>query len=185
MAITVGVQKLASESPEVVNASIVLTSDQILQNPIIVLGEPSIYAQIYSQLGIKPDQYSLSTVVLLEVQSQLPGITAYNYFAKYAKKGFKVRSIIGPTGARGPIGAMGATGPAGSDGVLGPQGPQGPDGPTGATGPAGQASEFGFVYTRILSNEIVTIPINRQMAVVGDLEVDGVLNVEGELVIQD
>lgn len=174
--ITVGVQKLASESPEVVNASIVLTSDQILQNPIIVLGEPSIYAQIYSQLGIKPDQYSLSTVVLLEVQSQLPGITAYNYFAKYAKKGFKVRSIIGPTGARGPIGAMGATGPAGPDGIQGPQGP---------TGPAALFSGDGFVYTRILSNEIVTIPINRQMAVVGDIEVDGVLNVEGELVIQD
>lgn len=176
MAITVGVQKLASESPEVINASIVLTSDQILQNPIIVLGEPSIYAQIYSQLGIKPDQYSLSTVVLLEVQSQLPGITAYNYFAKYAKKGFKVRSIIGPTGARGPIGAMGATGAAGPDGIQGPQGP---------TGPAALFSGDGFVYTRILSSEVVTIPINRQMAVVGDIEVDGVLNVEGELVIQD
>lgn len=173
MAITVGVQKLASDSTDVVLANIVLTSDQILQNPIIVLGDPIIFAQIYSQLGIRPDQWVLSTVILLEVQVQLPGITAYNYSVRYTRKGSRSRSIVGPTGARGPAGS------AGFPGATGPQGPQGPQGPTG---PSNGAGPDNFSYKRVAPGVKITIPDDQQMAVYGGLTNEGEIVNLGEII---
>jgi hypothetical protein len=171
--ITVGVQKLPTDSANVIFASVVLTSDQIIPNPIIALGDPQIYSRIYSQLGIRQDQYVLANVVLIQVQVQLPGLTAYSYNVRFVRVGTALGSpFIGPTGPKGPVG------PVGSTGIQGPAGPLGPTGPAGAVGIGGH-----FSYKRIETNTTITIPVNQQMAVHGGLELYGTLNVLGELTL--
>jgi len=172
--ITVGVQKLPSDNSNVVFAAIVLTSDQILPNPIITFGEPSIYSRIYSQLGIRQDQYVLANVALIQVQVQLPGFTAYSYNARFVRNGTVLGSqFIGPTGPRGIVGPVGPTGVMGPPGAIGP------------TGPASSGSVDNFSYKKVDTNVTVTVPINQQMIVIGGLELEGTLDLIGELVLPE
>ena len=49
----------------------------------------------------------------------------------------------------------------------------------------GGSSPPNFSYRIIAAASILTIPTNQQMLVVGPVEVDGVLNIDGELILME
>lgn len=103
----------------------------------------------------------------------------------------------GVTGPKGPTGSQGQTGAGipGSTGVAGVQGPTGPfGGPPGFTGVRGITGSEGiqgpqgttgvgsgivFSVAHILVGETIIIPDRRQMVLVGALDNEGILDIEG------
>lgn len=82
--------------------------------------------------------------------------------------------IQGSTGLQGAAGLQGLTGPFG-----GPPGETGIQGTQGATGAAGSGGGFAFSVSHILSSETIIIPDRRQMVLVGSIDNEGILDIEG------
>jgi hypothetical protein len=61
----------------------------------------------------------------------------------------------------------------------------GPPGAIGPTGPASSGSVDNFSYKKVDTNVTVTVPINQQMIVIGGLELEGTLDLIGELVLPE
>jgi hypothetical protein len=139
MTITIGVLRQVSDQANVVSASVLLNSDQILANPISVLVQPVYFNQIYAQLQIDPTQYQIGQLTLAQVPVPFQGLYTYQFAVRFVQNGTAVTSqqFVGPQGPPGIPGKAGAPGMIGSEGPPGPTGPQGPQGVTGATGPFG------------------------------------------------
>lgn len=135
MAITVGVQKLISSQSNVVQGTIVLSSDAILQNPLVTLSQPDLYQQVFSGLGITSSEHDISQISCTKVESVFVGQFSYTFAVRYVLKGtidLLANQFQGPPGPIGPIGPKGD--PYGTE-LVGPTGPMGPAGPVGPAGP--------------------------------------------------
>lgn len=145
--ITIGVQKLASGVSNVVQGTVVLSSDQLLANPYVTLFSPSIYPQVLLGLEITLDQYDLSQVSFTEVKSPFVGQFSYLFAVRFVLKNTidpLARQFQGPPGVIGPKGPQGEPGiPGGPVGPIGYTGPTGPTGPRGDTGPLGPTGPTG------------------------------------------
>lgn len=179
MATSVGVQKVVSESANVIQASILITSDTVITDPIGFLNSPQVVNQIYRTLGINPDSWDIVQISLNPNISS--GLYQYNFSTRYLKKGTSsyifqqfqgIPGPIGPMGPVGPVGLPGPTGPTGSSGPTGPTGPTGlngptgpngstgptgPTGPTGSTGPTGPTGPAGSTPSRIVPLDVYDI----------------------------
>ncbi len=140
MSITVGVQKVRSESSEVVQAVVLLTSAGPLQSPLASLASKEVMSDVMRNLGISPLIWEIAQTSMSDARTNF-GQVVYNFAVRFVKKGSKVPAIqqfMGPPGAQGPRGAAGTDGsPGGPPGPDGPEGPDGPPGPGGATDLAG------------------------------------------------
>ena len=146
MTITIGVQELVSDNPNIIVAQVLLGSDQILPNALTVLSRPENLLHIYSSLGISQDVYDIGQVSLSNIVSQFISQFTYQFSMRFVKKGEPVspNQFIGPPGPPGKQGhpggpgGPGVPGPTGPAGVTGPfGGPQGSPGHQGSPGPAG------------------------------------------------
>jgi len=143
MAVNVGVQKLASNSKNIITATVVLTSDVAILDPISALSNPSIITRIYNQLSITPETYQLT-----QVSSAAPSISNLGYIYNFAVRFQKIGTVpetnqfLGPPG---PVGVQGPRGPVGPPGFIGPVGPPGIEGNTGPRGPTGFSGSPGLV----------------------------------------
>jgi len=155
MAITLGVQRTASDQANVVTATVLLNSDAILPNPLAALVEPTIFRQVYATLGIDPASYDIGQVALQSITSPLFQVFVYSFAIRFVKKGTAVttQQFIGPPGMPGAPGQPGAPGVPGSAGVPGPTGPQGATGPGGGGG----GTLFGDATGPVSSNLVVGI----------------------------
>ncbi len=139
MTVTLGVLQQASSQANVVVATVLLNSDQILANPLATLVQPQYFNQIYSTLNLNPAQYSIGQVTLAQVPVPFESLYTYQFAVAFVQNGTPVTSqqFIGPAGAPGIAGKAGQPGQQGVAGPAGPTGPTGPQGVTGATGPFG------------------------------------------------
>lgn len=156
MTLTVGVEKLPSNASNVISAYVVLSSDAILENPLVSLNNTEVFSQVFATLGVSPKDYVLSQVTLNTVTTPFTGLISYSFGVRLVKAGTvdpmvnQFQGPPGPVGVRGPQGeiglqgAAGAPGPAGPQGVTGPfGGPQGSPGATGLAGPTGSIGATG------------------------------------------
>ena len=137
MTVTLGIQQQLSDQTNVVVASVLLNSDQILANPLSTLVEPVYFNQIYTTLQISPNQYQIGQITLGQVPVPFAGIYTYQFAIRFVQNGTPVTSqqFLGPQGPPGIPGKAGAPG-IGSEGPPGPTGPQGATGVMGSTGPS-------------------------------------------------
>jgi hypothetical protein len=157
-ATTVGVEKLASNVSNIINAYVLVNTDIILPNPIVYLNQPEIFSQIFSTLELHPDEWVISQITMAAVTQPFTHIFAYSFNIRLLKAGTKdpqVNQFVGPAGpqgVRGPDGQGGFQGPPGVPGSQGPAGPTGPAGgpvgPTGPTGPRGLTGPLGPTGTQ-------------------------------------
>lgn len=152
MAVTLGVQKVASDKANIVSAQVLLNSDEILPNPLAKLMEGSVITSIFAQLNLSMEEWELGSVALSQVTSPFFSLFTYNFSMRFVLKGTAVVDavFIGPPG---PPGVPGAQGPVGQQGAQGLAGVTGPPGLPGATGPAGpqgpqgiQSNINGFIF---------------------------------------
>lgn len=156
MTVTVGVEKLPSNASNVISAYVLITSDSVLENPLVTLASPDVFSQIFSVLGVSSKDYSMSQVSLGQVTTPFTGLVSYSFGVRFVKAGTldplvnQFQGPAGPQGVRGPQGEVGPAGPVGAPGPAGPQGvtgpfggPQGSPGPTGYTGPTGPQGPTG------------------------------------------
>jgi len=151
MAVSLGVQKVPSESPDVVQAVVLLTSDSVLRDPLGTLTSPEIMQQILQILEISQADWALTWVTAAPPLSVF-GSWQYNFSLRFLRNGASSALLqqfqgppgfpgkkgdIGPPGPQGNLGGPGGPGPTGGIGPTGAQGPTGADGVTGATGPSG------------------------------------------------
>lgn len=168
MNITVGVEKLPSNASNVVQAYILLNTNEILPNPLVAINEQQVFNQVYSTLGLNPNEWFLSQITLSQVTEPFTALYAYSFGIRLVKIGTKdpeanqfqgpvgpkglkgikgdqgiqgIRGATGPQGATGPFG--GPPGPPGVTGLPGPTGFQGPTGPRGFQGSPGQTGPAG------------------------------------------
>jgi hypothetical protein len=168
MNITVGVEKLPSNASNVVQAYVLLNTNEILPNPLVAINDSQVFNQIYSTLGISPNDWFLSQITLTQVTEPFTALYAYSFGIRLVKIGTKdpeanqfqgpvgpkglkgvkgdpgvqgVRGSTGPQGSTGPFG--GPPGPPGVTGLPGPMGSQGPTGPRGFQGSPGQTGPVG------------------------------------------
>ena len=139
MTTTIGVQKLISDQTNVVVATILLSSDTILQNPINVLVSPVNFNQVYQSLQINSSNYQIGQLTLQTVNSPTVGTFQYTFSVRFVQNGTAVaqQQFIGPPGVQGQPGRAGLQGSPGLQGLQGATGLQGPTGPQGQTGPSG------------------------------------------------
>lgn len=144
MAITIGVQPVVSDQDNVVEAVVLLNSDESLPNPLVTLITPDNLDTIYTALNISRSDFDISQITLSDVIKPLFLQFTYNFSIRFTQSGTRVAStqFVGPPGVPGPRGPQGPAipGPQGQQGLQGPTGPLGPAGaigPTGAVGPAG------------------------------------------------
>ncbi len=121
MTTTIGIIKQASGLPNVVQAVIVLNTDQILENPITTFSDPLILAQVYSGLGITPTDYEIGQLSFSRVETPFSGLFSYSFGIRLAQVG----TIVTDTQFMGPPGPPGDPGSPGSPGLLGPPGTSG------------------------------------------------------------
>lgn len=152
MAVTLGVQKVASDKANIVSAQVLLNSDEILPNPLAKLTEGTILSSVFAQLSLSMDEWEIGSVALSQVTSPFFSLFTYNFSMRFVLKGTAVVDavFIGPPG---PPGVPGGQGPAGQQGAQGLAGVTGPPGLPGATGPAGpqgpqgvQSNINGFIF---------------------------------------
>jgi hypothetical protein len=152
MAVTLGVQKVASDKANIVSAQVLLNSDEILPSPLAKLSEGPIITSVFAQLNLSMDEWEVGSVALSQVTSPFYSLFTYNFSMRFVLKGTAVVDavFIGPPG---PPGVPGGQGPAGQQGAQGLAGVTGPPGLPGATGPAGppgpqgvQSNINGFVF---------------------------------------
>jgi len=141
MATTVGVQQVASDQSNVIQAVVVLNTDEIVPAPLDLLMEPGIISQVTTTLGISLNDYDIANVTFTKVDSPFYSEFAYNFAIRFVEK-----DTIDQEAElfQGPAGPAGAQGPAGNPG--GPVGPQGPLGPTGTIGPIGPAGGSPLIF---------------------------------------
>jgi hypothetical protein len=139
MTITIGVLQQISDQSNVIVASVLVNSDQILANPLATLVQPVYFNQIYQTLNITPQQYAIGQVSLVQVPVPFQGLYTYQFAIRFVQIGTLVttQQFIGPQGPPGIMGEPGAPGAIGPEGPPGPTGPIGPQGVTGVTGPFG------------------------------------------------
>lgn len=128
MTTTVGVQQLASNASNVINAFVLLQTDEILPNPITKINDSAVFSQIFQTLGITPSVWSISQMTLARIGTQREGLFSYE---------FNIRLVQINTRDSSAAQFQGPAGPQGLPGQQGAQGIQGPTGLTGAVGPAG------------------------------------------------
>lgn len=156
MTVTVGVEKLPSSASNVISAYVLISSDSILENPLVTLASPDVFNQIFAVLGVSSKDYTMSQVSLGAVTTPFTGIVSYSFGVRFVKVGTidplvnQFQGPAGPQGVRGPQGEVGLQGPPGAPGPAGPQGvtgpfggPQGSPGATGFTGPTGPQGPTG------------------------------------------
>lgn len=168
MNITVGVEKLPSNASNVVQAYILLNTNEILPNPLVAINEQRVFNQVYSTLGLDPSEWFLSQITLSQITEPFTALYAYSFGIRLVKVGTKdpeanqfqgpvgpkglkgIKGDSGIQGVRGPTGPQGATGPFGGPpgppgvtGLLGPTGLPGPTGPRGFQGSPGQTGPAG------------------------------------------
>lgn len=156
MTVTVGVEKLPSNASNVISAYVLVSSDSVLENPLVTLASPDVFNQIFAVLGVSPKDYTMSQVSLGAVTTPFTGIVSYSFGVRFVKVGTldplvnQFQGPAGPQGVRGPQGEVGPQGPAGAPGPAGPQGvtgpfggPTGPVGATGLQGPTGPVGQTG------------------------------------------
>ncbi len=122
MTTTIGVRKLASDSPSnVVVAEVLLISDTVIPNPLTTLSLSNNIFTIYSALGISQEVYDIGQVSLSTVTTTIASQFTYQFAMRFVKKGTPVTSsqFIGPPGVPGKPGAPGVPG------LPGPTGPAG------------------------------------------------------------
>lgn len=148
MAFTLGIQKVPSGSPSVIQGLVLITSDVILKDPLGTFNSPQVTNEIVRTLQFNPDSYDLTQLTLNPVIT-VQGLYQYNFAVRYTKKGTSTalfQQFQGPPGSggpTGPIGPPGFPGPTGSPGLLGPTGSPGFTGHTGPLGPTGVAGVTG------------------------------------------
>lgn len=128
MTTTVGVERLTSDASNVINAYVLLQTDEILPNPVTRLNDPGTFSQIFQTLGVTANTWFISQLTLAQVGVPQVGLYAYQFNIRLVKVGTKdpqTTQFLGPLGPQGPSGPRGGIGPAG------PAGPAGPIGPTG------------------------------------------------------
>lgn len=168
MNITVGVEKLSSSASNVVQVYVLLNTNEILPNPLVAINESQVFNQIYSTLGLNPNEWFLSQITLSQVTEPFTALYAYSFGVRLIKIGTKdpeanqfqgpmgpkglkglkgdngIQGIQGPTGPQGATGPFGGPpGPPGLTGLPGPTGFQGPTGPRGFQGSPGQTGPAG------------------------------------------
>jgi len=153
MTTTVGVEKLISGSPEIILASVIISSDAVLVDPLGVFNSNQTQTQIESTLGISLRDYNLIQLSLYPIISP-NGIYTYNYSTRYTQIGVLNQNLLQFQGIPGIPGQIGPHGPFGPVGPTGPLG-IGEGGPTGSTGPAGSGIIQEISFT--LSGEYSTI----------------------------
>lgn len=113
-------------SGDVVDATINLSSDSVIQNPTIsVYGNLS---KIYTDLGLK-STFSLDYVLYIKGTNPRPNLFVYTFVLRFSNRN-SPNSVY--NSFRGPAGPAGPEGPFGPPGPAGPPGPPGPPGPGGA-----------------------------------------------------
>lgn len=152
MAVTLGVQKVASDKANIVSAQVLLNSDEILPNPLSELTKGPILTSIFAQLSLSMDEWEIGSVALSRVTSPFFSLFTYNFSMRFVLKGTAVVDavFIGPPGPPGVPGGQGPAGQQGGQGLAGVTGPPGLPGATGPAGPAGpqgvQSNINGFVF---------------------------------------
>jgi hypothetical protein len=136
MAITLGVQKVASDKANIVSAEVLLNSDEILANPLSELTKGPVLTKVFAQLGLSMEEWDIGSVALSTVTSPFYSLFTYNFSMRFVKKGTAVVDavFIGPPGPPGVPGGQGPVGQQGQQGLAGLTGPVGPTGPPGSTG---------------------------------------------------
>jgi hypothetical protein len=126
-----------SSSPDVVQASVVLVSDESLDNPTLELNR--LIGNVYSQLQI-PSDFDITQLLLTRGASQnaASGSLSYSFSIRFVKRnaGNPLGQFQGVAGPVGPLGPAGPPGPPGPQGATGIRGPDGQTGPAGVRGPA-------------------------------------------------
>jgi hypothetical protein len=144
MTTTVGVERVASDAENVINAFVLLNTDEILPNPVVELNKPEVFSQIFTTLNITPETWFISQLTLSEVTQPFSHLYAYSFAVRFVQVGTRdpqVGQFQGPAGAVGPVGPQGIPGiPGGPTGGIGPQGP------TGAVGPLGPAGGSPLIF---------------------------------------
>lgn len=152
MAITLGVQKVASDKANIVSAQVLLNSDEILANPLSELTKGPILTSIFAQLSLSMEEWDIGSVALSTVTSPFYSLFTYNFSMRFVKKGTAVVDAVfigppGPPGVPGGQGPVGQQGQQGLAGLTGPPGLMGSTGPAGPQGPQGiQSNINGFVF---------------------------------------
>lgn len=150
MATSVNVLRQVSDD-NVVRAVVFLSSDAPVDNPSVLLAQPSTFNRTCEQLSLKPWEWDLNSLILRSARQD--GFRReYDFFVTLTRKGASVDPLLagsavmltggasgsllisGPAGSTGPAGP---TGPRGATGIIGPTGPAGVTGPQGVTGPLG------------------------------------------------
>lgn len=143
MTTTLGIQKVPSESVDVIQAIVLLTSDGPLPDPLGTLTSKEFMPKILTTLSVPPEIWSLLQIsASLPIESQ--GQFSYSFSLRFVKKSAAskvVQQFQGPPGIQGLRGVPGPKGPQGPastvPGPPGTPGVQGLPGITGATGPSG------------------------------------------------
>lgn len=131
MTTTVGVSRLAPDASNVINAFVLLQTDEILPNPLTKINEPDIFNKIFQNLGISFNDWTISQLTLSRVEVVQIGLSSYQFTLRLVQVNTtdpRVAQFVGPQG------------PVGPSGPQGPQGVQGATGAAGAAGPAGAAN---------------------------------------------
>lgn len=144
MSITIGALKLLPQSSGVVNASVLLSSDKVIPNPLDEITSST--DKIYAILNLTKD-YFIVEAFLIGMTFEA-GIYTYSFVMKFSKTPTSLKNLgpggpIGPTGPPGDPGPIGPMGHTGSEGPIGPDGPSGPVGPTGPRGNTGTTGPIG------------------------------------------
>lgn len=146
--LNVGTIKQESDQPGTARATVILTSDKSLSNPVLQFDTSAVFNQVYGTLGIQPG-WLITQIILLGLASD-NGIWQYTFAVKFARPGTKLdmeQGPPGPTGEQGPPGTKGDrgdTGKPGQPGTVGPKGDQGPPGTCLVYSPGG--TEHGRVF---------------------------------------
>jgi hypothetical protein len=170
MTVTVGVQQVASDQANVIQAIALVNSDTALTNPLSTLIKPENFDKVYTALGISPSDYTLAQVSLSSVVVPLYNLFTYNFALRFTEVGVPNTNLqfVGPPGVPGKEGKRGPQGPGAG---VGPPGPQGDPGPAGPAGPSGGLLAMttvkadatdGPIYTSGSAEKILYDPTNTQ-----------------------
>jgi len=148
MTTTVGIEKLTSSASNVINAYVLLQTDEILLNPVTKLNEPDVFSRVFQTLGITPTTWFISQLTLSQVRMVQVGISVYQFNVRFVQVGTKDAQASQFVGPQGPQGIQGPQGGVGPQGNVGPSGPAGPSGP----------SNISFVFSLSGEYSSTTIP---------------------------
>ncbi len=151
MGATISASRQVSANPNIISATVIVTSDQALTDPAGFMFAN--IATIRQQVGA-PSTFFITNVSFQQVTHPTPLIYSYTFNITLGALGQNSTPLTGPQGKQGLVGppgpagppgpqGIGITGPAGVDGATGPAGPPGATGPLGGPGPAGPGGPAG------------------------------------------